>query len=212
MLSAAGSTWTRAEVMRTICDLVPPVSQMSGHRWAQALERACDKVLEHGINLDPHVTTTTATRRGDGRSVWVDPLAPHLTTEQILAEEEGIVVWATDAQLADPAPSTTVDVVGLDVCQADAARAIAGHDRLVVVVGPAGAGKTTMLERAVADLHTHDRTVLGVAPTAKAARVLERETRMRCDTVAKLLWEHTRPDRDPSPDYQLGRGATVDRG
>jgi hypothetical protein len=57
--------------------------------------------------------------------VWVDPLAPHLTTEQILAEEEQIVVWATDAQLADHAPSTTVDVVGLDVCQADAARAAA---------------------------------------------------------------------------------------
>ena len=53
VLSAAGSTWTRAEVMRTICDLVPPVSQMSGQRWAQALERACDRVLEHGINLDP---------------------------------------------------------------------------------------------------------------------------------------------------------------
>ena len=49
VLSAGGSTWTRAEVMRIICDLVPPVSQMSGHRWAQALERACDKVLEHGI-------------------------------------------------------------------------------------------------------------------------------------------------------------------
>ncbi|MGH2477505.1 MAG: AAA family ATPase, partial [Candidatus Limnocylindrales bacterium] len=208
VLSAGGSTWTRPEVMRTICDLVPAVAQMSGHRWAQALERACDRVLEHGINLDAH-TTTPATRRGDGRSVWVDPLVPHLTTEQILAEEERIVVWATDAQLADPTPSTSVDVVGLDVCQTYAARAIAGHDQLVVVVGPAGAGKTTMLERAVADLHTHGRPVLGVAPTAKAARVLERETRMRCDTVAKILWEHTRPNRDPSPEYQLARGATI---
>ena len=144
--------------------------------------------------------------------MWVDPLAPHLTTEQILAEEERIVVWATDAQLGSPTPSTTVKVVGLDVCQADAARAIAGHDRLVVVVGPAGAGKTTMLERAVADLHTHDRPVLGVAPTAKAARVLERETRMRCDTVAKLLWEHTRADRDPLPEYQLGARGDDHRG
>jgi ATP-dependent exoDNAse (exonuclease V) alpha subunit len=95
------------------------------------------------------------------------------------------------------------------VCQVDAARAIAGRDRLVVVVGPAGAGKTTMLERAVADIHTHNREVFGVAPTAKAARVLERETRMRCDTVAKLVWEHTRADRDALPEYQLGRGATI---
>ena len=144
--------------------------------------------------------------------MWVDPLAPHLTTEQILAEEEQIVVWATDAQLTDPAPSTTVDAVGLDVCQPSRGAAIAGHDRLVVVVGPAGAGKTTMLERAVADLHTNDRPVLGVAPTAKAARVLERETRMRCDTVAKLLWEHTRPDRGPSARLPAAGRGDGDRG
>jgi ribose 1,5-bisphosphokinase PhnN len=30
--------------------------------------------------------------------------------------------------------------------QADAAAAVAGTDRLVIVVGPAGAGKTTMLQ------------------------------------------------------------------
>ena len=66
-----------------------------------------------------------------------------------------------------------------------------------------------MLERAVADLHAYDRAVFGVAPTAKAARVLERETQMRCDTVAKVLWEHTRADRDPSPEYQLARASRL---
>ena len=57
-----------------------------------------------------------------------------------------------DAQADEPEPSTTIDRAGLDVLQADAAAAVAGADRLVLVVGPAGTGKTTMLERAVDDL------------------------------------------------------------
>ena len=38
-----------------------PCRRCRDTRWAEALERACDRVLEHGINLDP---PTTATRRG----------------------------------------------------------------------------------------------------------------------------------------------------
>jgi ATP-dependent exoDNAse (exonuclease V) alpha subunit len=56
-----------------------------------------------------------------------------------------------------------------------------------LVVGPAGAGKTRTLATAVADPQGHGRHVLGLAPTAKAARVLERATAMPADTVAKLL-------------------------
>ena len=127
----------------------------------------------------------------------------------MLVQEERILTWAMDAQ-ADPAsPSRTVERTGLDVLQADAAASVAGDDRLVLVVGPAGAGKTRMLAAAVNDLHAQHRAVFGVAPTAKAARVLERDTGMRADTVAKLLHEWQRPDRPPLPEYRLGRGTTV---
>ena len=50
-----------------------------------------------------------------------------------------------DAQATSRCRQPTVDRDGLDVLQADAAAAVAGRDRLVVVVGPAGTGKTTML-------------------------------------------------------------------
>ncbi len=92
--------------------------------------------------------------------------------------------------------------------QAHAAAAVAGHDRLVVIVGPAGAGKTTMLRAAASDLDRHGRAVFGVAPTAKAARVLERETGMPADTVAKLLYEWARPD-GPKPQWALASGSTI---
>ena len=104
--------------------------------------------------------------------------------------------------------SITVKRDRLDVLQAEAAAAVGGHDRLVVIVGPAGTGKTTMLRSAVADLEGHGRSVFGVAPTAKAARVLERETGMPADTVAKLLYEWARPE-GPRPEWQLSHGTTL---
>jgi hypothetical protein len=79
----------------------------------------------------------------------------------------------------------------------------------VLVVGPAGAGKTRMLTAAREDLHAHTRPVFGLAPTAKAARVLERDTGMVADTVAKLLHEWSRVDRPPEWFWQLPAQTTV---
>jgi conjugative relaxase-like TrwC/TraI family protein len=206
-LSASRSAWTRADVLRAVCDLQPAVSSISGQRWAAALERATDQVIEHCVDLDP---TDDRTRRvSDSRSVWLEPIAAHITSDAILAEEETVLAWAMEAQVDDSCPSITVNREGLDVLQADAAAAVAGTDRLVIVVGPAGAGKTTMLQAAVDDLGAQPRPVFGVAPTAKAARVLGRETGIGADTVAKLLHEWHRTDRPPADLYRLPAGTTV---
>jgi hypothetical protein len=207
-LSARGSTWTRADVLRAICDLQPPAPGMPAQRWAAALERACDTVIDRCRNLDP-VADVGTKRVSDGRSIWLEPVAGHLTSTQILAQEERILSWAMDTQADASTASPTLDRDGLDVLQADAVAAVAGSDRLVVVVGPAGTGKTTMLRRAVDDLHAQGRPVFGLAPTAKAARVLESETEVAADTVAKLLHEWGRSDRPPDWLYQLPATTTV---
>ncbi len=207
-LSASGSTWTRADILRAICDLQPAVSPMTGHRWAAALERGCDQAIDHCVDLDP-AGERVRRRASDGRSIWLEPTAAHITSDTILAEEEQVLTWAMDAQADDPVPSLTVDRDGLDVLQADAAAAVAGADRLVVVVGAAGTGKTTTLQRAVDDLAAWNRPAFGVAPTAKAARVLERETGLHSDTVAKLLHEWNRTDRPPYDHYRLPTGTTL---
>ena len=141
--------------------------------------------------------------------MWIEPIAPRYTSEAVLTQEESIITWALAAQAVPPSPSNTVDRTGLDVLQAEAAASVAGDDRLVLVVGPAGAGKTRMLTAASDDLHQRGRDVFGVAPTAKAARTLERDTGIRSDTVAKLLHEWQRTDRTPLSEFQLPAGATL---
>ena len=189
-VSESRSSWTRADVVQVICDRQRPVSRFGGRDWARALETAADRVVERLVDLDPD--TAADRRASDGRSVWIEPTAARYTSTDVLTQEEAVIVWALLAQADDAAPSTTVDTTGLDEGQADAAAAVAGGDRLVLVVGPAGAGKTRTLAAAVADLERHGRPVLGVTPTAKAARVLGRDTGMPADTVAKLLydWHH----------------------
>ncbi len=188
LCSTKGSSWTRADVLQAICDLAPPVSQFSGPEWADAVERACDRVIAECVSLDPPAGGGPM-RASDGRSVWLAPTEPHLTHEDVLAQEERIVLFAAEAHDAPARPSATVEREGLDVLQADAAASVAGHDGLVLVVGPAGTGKTSALRHAVADLARQGRPVFGVAPTAKAAKVLRDETATPADTVAKLLHE-----------------------
>jgi conjugative relaxase-like TrwC/TraI family protein len=204
-LSALGSTWTRQDVIHAICDLAPPVSQLSGREWARAIERVSDQVIESCVTLDP--PSHGPVRASDGRSTWLPPCEPHLTHEHVLAQEERILTFAIEAQDRPEAPSRTVDSEGLDVLQADAAAAVAGQDRLVLVVGPAGAGKTTALHRAGDDLRRQHRAVFGVTPTAKAAKVLRNETGIAADTIAKLL--HEWRTGQPRDGYRLPAGATV---
>jgi conjugative relaxase-like TrwC/TraI family protein len=203
------SAWHRFDVLQAICDVARPQPGMDGAQWALMLHAVTDSVLAECVDLDPDDQSTL--RRGsDGRSVWIEPSARHHTSSEVLAQEEHIICWAMDAQLDPPAPSTTgVNTGRLDVMQAEAAAAVAGSDRLVLVVGPAGAGKTTMLAAAVDDLNHQGRVVFGVAPTAKAARVLDSETGMTSDTVAKLLHEWRRTDRPPERPWRLPVGATV---
>jgi hypothetical protein len=138
------SAWHRLDVIQHLGDTVRPRPGIDGRRWAQLPGRAVDTVLDDCVDLDP--TDSGRRRRSDGRSVWIEPSARHHTSEHILS-------WAIDHQLDPPQPSTTI-IVGhsLDAMQAEAAATVAGQDRLVLVVGPAGAGKTTMLHASVADL------------------------------------------------------------
>ncbi len=74
--------------------------------------------------------------------------------------------------------------------QLKAAAALAGTDRLVCVTGPAGAGKTAILQVALSALTAQRRRMLVVAPTRKAAAVVEHETDAEATSLHALLHDH----------------------
>jgi hypothetical protein len=88
------------------------------------------------------------------------------------------------------------------------AGALAGTRDLVLVVGPAGTGKTRAVAPAVEQLRADGRAVFGVAPSAAAAEVLATDAGLASDTLDKLLIEH-RLDRPPDHRYDLPAGSTV---
>jgi ATP-dependent exoDNAse (exonuclease V) alpha subunit len=88
------------------------------------------------------------------------------------------------------------------------AEAVSGSRRFVLVVGPAGAGKTTALGRAAEVLREQGRPAIGLAPSGKAADVLATETGWPATTLAKLLHEHGRAG-GPAPAWRLPAGTTA---
>ncbi|MDQ3430653.1 MAG: AAA family ATPase, partial [Actinomycetota bacterium] len=74
--------------------------------------------------------------------------------------------------------------------QTCAAAAIASTEPLVMVVGPAGTGKTTTTASAVRTIRDERRPVVGLAPSGKAADVLGAEAGCPTATLARLLVQH----------------------
>jgi hypothetical protein len=101
---------------------------------------------------------------------------------------------ATPGSLADATHLTKaiarVGDVAPDAQQLHAAAAIAGTDGLVVVTGPAGAGKTSMLRLAHACLRQRRARMILVAPTKKAASVAGREVGAAATSIHAILFDH----------------------
>ena len=131
------------------------------------------------LRRDKHLLP--AIRRGVGEA-WT-------TARAVKAEREVRVrtlanIGAVGALSASPLSEDVL--AGLTEGQREAVRLILeSRDRVVGVQGYAGTGKTTMLRRAVSCMG--ERRVLGLAPSASAARTLSRETGLACRTLQWFL-------------------------
>ena len=123
-----------------------------------------------------------AIRRGVGPA-WTTRRAVEAEREVLMRLREG----QSQAAPLLPAPVPEAALEGLSAGQRAAARLILeSADRTVGVQGYAGTGKTAML-RAVAGALTKERRLVGLAPSASAARTLARETGLGCRTLQWFL-------------------------
>jgi conjugative relaxase-like TrwC/TraI family protein len=114
------------------------------------------------------------------------------TTEAILAEELRMLRFAREGRGAcDPLVGTDqkLECTWLNADQQKAVRHLwETTDRVAVVRGAAGVGKTTLLQEAVAGIEQHGIKVYVFAPTAEASRKVLREEGFKdAETLARLL-------------------------
>ncbi|MEU2200612.1 MobF family relaxase [Isoptericola sp. NPDC019482] len=182
--------------------------QTMGWRFATTADResvvaAITSAAERrSVPLTPPDSTTTpeVLRRPDGSNMFRSRHGAYFTSEAILDAEQRLLdrgATRTAPALADE----VVDVVvgrgsegdGLSAEQLRALAWVATSGRQVdLLVGPAGAGKTTAmsaLRRAWAAQYGPG-SVVGLAPSAAAAKVLAGDLQIGCDNTAKWLHEH----------------------
>ncbi len=210
-LAAKQSTWRPAEITREIAAAISTDTHIPARDLPTVLdELTTTAITQRCIDISRPVPADALLRR-DGRPVTESVADRALTTPAILTQEADLLAWAQRRLNHDGHPSTAAlqrTDVALTGPQAETAAAVAGDADLVMVVGPAGTGKTTALAPAVAQLHADGRAVFGVAPSAAAAEVLGTETGVAADTIDKLLTEHNLR-RPPGDRYDLPVGATV---
>ncbi len=210
-MSEKQSTWRPTQVHRELAALVPTGTAASAEQLAVWLDDVVDEIVTtRCVDISKPIPPDALLRR-DGRPATESVADRAVTTQAILDQEQALIDWV-DRRLARDSTDNPDSVIGgskeLDVAQAAAAGAVAGDADIVLIVGPAGTGKTTALAPAVAQIQAEGRVVFGVAPSATAAEVLADETGVAADTLDKLLVEH-RLTRRPGTRFDLPAGATV---
>jgi hypothetical protein len=205
------SSWRPAELVREVAAAVPTTVTLDAEQLTRLLQQSADHATDNRcVDLSPAVPVGVPLR-SDRSPIIGAAVDRVLTTRSILDEEEQLLAWARRRLQPDRIrPLRPVaGEEGLAAGQQAAVAAVAGWRGLELIVGPAGAGKTTMLAAAVRELRSQGRRAFGVTPTAVAAGVLAAEAGLPADTLDKLLTEHHQPTRPPRPGYDLSAGTTV---
>jgi conjugative relaxase-like TrwC/TraI family protein len=206
------SSWRPAELVRELAAATPTNVTADAKELTGFIDNLADAVTKTRCSDISRPIPDGVVRRRDGRPITEPAVDRALTTQAILDEEDQLIAWAERRLVGDVPRARWPSLVrssGMSLGQAEAVAAVAGRRGLELIVGPAGAGKTTTLKAGVADLHVQGRSVFGVAPTAAAAEVLATETGMSADTLDKLLTEHRLAARPPDSLYDLAAGTTV---
>ena len=178
--SDESSAWLRADLARHLATILETHTFGSGPELVAEIDRLAALAEARCVSLGPAPDGTVQQRR-DGRPITEHVTERLLTTPRVLDEEHALLAWAAKQTRPTP-PGKDPRVI--------AAREIASHTPLVLVVGPAGTGTTYATAQAVAALKAERRPVVGLAPSGKAADVLAREAGCSTDTVAGFLTRH----------------------
>jgi conjugative relaxase-like TrwC/TraI family protein len=179
--------------------------QTMGWRLATAEDREAvvgmvvDAAKQNSLRLTPPelATSPAAFRRQDGGNVFRPRHGVVFSSAELLAAEDRLLARSEDCT----APALGRDAVEraarkehlLSAEQVETlAQVVVSGRRVDLLVGPAGAGKTTAMRALKAAWTTvhGEGSVVGLAPSAVAAHVLAEDLGIGCENTAKWLHEH----------------------
>lgn len=200
-LGAARSTWGRRNAETAALRQIAGWRFRSPHDRDQAVQRVVDEVLAHAVPLTPKNELHTPRRfmNPDGVSQFASPLRDLYTTRQVWDAEERLLTAGRDtgSVRVDHAlieelltrPLGPKEIL-LSSDKTIAVENILSSGRAVdVLVGPAGAGKTTSLKkfREIWEAAYGPGSVRGLAPSAVAAEVLGESLGISTENTAMWL-------------------------
>lgn len=222
------STWTvwnvHAETERTLRSYRFPDPDERERVIQAVVNRATGP--HHSIRIsEPELVleAPALVRDSDGVSVFTPHGSDRFTTSEVMVAEDELIAAAqsTGGPCVDPmaleaglAIHEARTGLVLDPGQRALVEAFAcSPARVVVGIGPAGAGKTTAM-RAFATIWQAGAGDLGgrvipLATSSKAAQVLGFELDTRAENLHKFLFENHRPKGSADPWFQLRRGDVV---
>ncbi len=158
------SWWTRTHVFAEVARLVQDPT-------VEAIELEVEQIIAACVELEP-----------DHDHQYAQHDKTKFTSTTIKAAERRVLMAAEQPAHWTVEPLTTV---GLGEDQTEAVTAIcAGDYQIATIIGPAGAGKTTMLTAAANSYRTAERPVTVLTLSAAAARVVTEETGLPASTIA----------------------------
>ena len=180
-LERSHSTWGRAQAVEILSVVLPSHKAGDAEEMREVVEAAADVLLAHQDVVRLTFPERRDVRHGGIRySTWWT-----LQTEQAVLD---VVEAGRTAGVAVAPVYRVLAEAGLSGDQADAIRRVcAGGERVAVLVGPAGSGKSRTLATARQAWEHTGIAVRGVAPSAVAAGVLSEQAGIASDTLAKFL-------------------------
>lgn len=206
-VAARRATWNRWHVQAEASRQTAHLPMADPAARDALIAAVTGRVLAGSIALQPaaRIRIPAVLRRADGESVFARHNAARYTGGEILAAEGRLLAAARSlgGPSVDPwlaaAVAARFETVGgrrLSDDQAAVVQQVATSGRAVeVLIGPAGTGKTTTMRALAAAWQAEHGpgSVLLLAPSAAAARVLSDAVRERGDNLAKWLYETSGP-------------------
>jgi hypothetical protein len=194
-LQSTKATWGRSDAVEVLSTL------LTGEHADEIrilIDQLADSVLRNdevcSIAAPLPAEMPDALRRRDGMTQIERHGATRFTTKATL-RAEGRVLEAVsngiDAKAAIVSSRIVNDVLSEFILGEDQRHAVrdllTGGERVALLVGPAGAGKSRALDSARAGWERAGYHLVGIAPSAMAAAVLHEEAGIASDTVARFL-------------------------